>query len=80
MTLPFLLSGPRRTPGPRKNRAGGLLPSRLSLFEKDPEKVEAAKARLEAKRATGRENYTINKEENNAKRRELHASKKAIQS
>jgi hypothetical protein len=33
----------------------------ISLFEKDPEAAEAAKARLEAKRAKRRERYAKNK-------------------
>jgi hypothetical protein len=41
----------------------------ISLFEKDPEEAEAAKARLEAKRAKRRENHAKNKEKINAKRR-----------
>ncbi len=34
----------------------------ISLFEKDPEEAEAAKARLEAKRAKRRERYAKNKD------------------
>jgi hypothetical protein len=40
----------------------------ISLFEKDPEEAEAAKARLEAKRAKRREKYARNKEKIGAKR------------
>jgi hypothetical protein len=42
----------------------------ISLFEKDPEEAEAAKARLEAKRAKRRERYAKNKDKINARRRE----------
>jgi hypothetical protein len=52
----------------------------ISLFEKDPEAAEAAKARLEAKRAKRRENHAKNKEEINAKRREAYAVKKTAES
>jgi len=48
----------------------------ISLFEKDPEEVEAAKARLEANRAKRRERYTKNKEKINARRRESYTLKK----
>ena len=49
----------------------------ISLFEKDPEAAEAAKARLEAKRAKRRERYAKNKERINARRREAYALKKS---
>jgi hypothetical protein len=51
----------------------------ISLFEKDPKEAEAAKARLEAKRAKRRENYGKNKDRINAKRRETFALKKATE-
>ena len=51
----------------------------ISLFEKDPEEAEAAKARLEAKRAKRRERYARNKEKINARRRETYALKKVIE-
>jgi len=40
----------------------------ICLFEKDPKEVEAAKARLEAKRAKRRERYARNKEKIGARR------------
>ena len=49
----------------------------ISLFEKDQEEAEAAKARLEAKRAQRRERHAKNKEKINAKRRETCATKKS---
>jgi hypothetical protein len=52
----------------------------ISLFEKDPKAAEAARARLEAKRAKRRENYAENKEKINAKRREAFAFKKSTES
>ena len=51
----------------------------ISLFEKDPEEAEAAKARLDAKRAQRRESYVLNKEKINAKRREAYALKKSTE-
>jgi hypothetical protein len=51
----------------------------ISLFEKDPEEAEAAKARLEAKRAKRRENHAKNKEQIKARRREDYALKKSIE-
>ena len=45
----------------------------ISLFEVDQEEAEAAKARLEAKRAQRRERHAKNKEQINAKRRESYA-------
>ncbi len=47
----------------------------ISLFEKDPEEVEAAKARLEAKRAQRRESHAKNKDRINAKRRAAYVPK-----
>ena len=47
----------------------------ISLFEKDPEEVEAAKARLEAKRKQRRERYAKNKDRINARRRQDYAQK-----
>jgi hypothetical protein len=44
----------------------------ISLFEVDQEEAEAAKARLEAKRAQRRERYARNKEKINAKRRKTY--------
>ncbi len=52
----------------------------ISLFEKDPEEAEAAKARLEAKRAERRENHAKNKDRINAKRREAYVPKKSTES
>jgi hypothetical protein len=51
----------------------------ISLFEVDQEEAEAAKARLEAKRAKRRERYARNKEKTNAKRREAYVPKKSIE-
>ena len=51
----------------------------ISLFEKDPEEAEAAKARLEAKRAKRRERHTKNKDRINGKRRETFALKKSTE-
>jgi hypothetical protein len=52
----------------------------ISLFEKDPEAAEAAKARLEAKRAKRRENHARNKEQINARRRAAYVPKKSTAS
>jgi hypothetical protein len=49
----------------------------INLFEKDPEAAEAAKASLEAKRAKRRERYAKNKDQINARRREICAFKKS---
>ncbi|MBM4300781.1 MAG: hypothetical protein FJ121_04510 [Deltaproteobacteria bacterium] len=49
----------------------------ISLFEKDPEEAEAAKARLEAKRAKRRERHAKNKDLITAKRRESYGQKKS---
>ena len=49
----------------------------ISLFEKDPEEAEAAKARLEAKRAKRRERHAKNKENINARRRAAYVPKKS---
>ena len=43
----------------------------ISLFEKDPEEAEAAKAKLDAQRKKRRERYARNKEKINAKLRPL---------
>jgi hypothetical protein len=51
----------------------------ISLFEKDPEEAEAAKARLEVKRAKRRESHAKNKDRINAKRRESFALKKSTE-
>jgi len=48
----------------------------ISLFEKDPDEAEAAKACLEAKRKQRRERHAKNKEKINAKRRGTYALKK----
>ncbi len=48
----------------------------ISLFEKDSEEVEAAKARLEAKRKQRRERHAMNKEKINARRRAAYVPKK----
>jgi hypothetical protein len=45
----------------------------ISLFEKEPEETEAAKANLDAKRAQRRARYAKNREAINAKRRETYA-------
>ena len=51
----------------------------ISLFEADnPEEAEAAKTRLEAKRAARRERHAKNKEKINAKRREAYVPKKSL--
>ena len=49
----------------------------ISLFEKDPEEAEAAKAKLDAQRKKRRERYAKNKEQINARRRETYALKKS---
>lgn len=46
------------------------------LFEKDPEEVEAAKAKLDAQRKKWRERYAKNKDRINARRREIFTLKK----
>jgi hypothetical protein len=51
----------------------------ISLFEKNPEEAEAAKDRLEAKRAKRRERYYKNKDQINAKRLETFALKKSTE-
>jgi len=51
----------------------------ITLFEKDPEEAEAAKARFEAERTQRRKRYAKNKEKINAKRRKKYASKKPIE-
>jgi len=50
----------------------------ISLFEVDQEAAEAAKDRLEAKRAERRERHAKNKEKINAKRREAYVPKKSL--
>jgi hypothetical protein len=47
----------------------------ISLFEKDPVEAEAAKARLETKRAKRRERYARNKDRINAWRRAAYVPK-----
>jgi hypothetical protein len=49
----------------------------ISLFEKDQEEAEAAKARLDAKRKQRRERYAKNKDRINAKRRAAYLPKKS---
>jgi multidrug resistance efflux pump len=51
----------------------------ISLFELDHEEAEAAKARLEAKRAKRRERHAKNKDRINAQRRETFALKKSTE-
>jgi hypothetical protein len=48
----------------------------ISLLEVDQEEAEAAKAKLEAKRAQRRARYAKNKDKINAKRRAAYVSKK----
>ncbi len=48
----------------------------IALFEVDPEEAEAAKARLEVKRAQRRARYAKNKDRINDRRRESYALKK----
>jgi hypothetical protein len=48
----------------------------ISIFEKDPEEAEAAKARLETKRKQRRERYARNKNRINAKRRAAYVHSK----
>lgn len=48
----------------------------ISLFEFDQEEAEAAKARLEAKKAKRRERYAKNKDWINVRRRETYILKK----
>ncbi len=48
----------------------------ISLFEKDSEEAETAKARLEAKRKQRRERYAKNKDRINVKQRETYPHKK----
>ena len=47
----------------------------ISLFEKDPEEAEAAKAKLEAQRKKRRERYAKNKQKINARRRAAYVHK-----
>jgi hypothetical protein len=49
----------------------------ISLFEVDQEEAEAAKSRLEAKRAQQRERHALNKEKINARRRAVYVPKKS---
>jgi hypothetical protein len=51
----------------------------ISLFEKNPEEAEEAKARLETKRAKRRERCARNKDRINAKWRETFALKKSTE-
>ena len=52
----------------------------ISLFEKDPEEAEAAKARLEAKRKQRRERHAKNKEKINVKRLAAYVPKISTES
>jgi hypothetical protein len=52
----------------------------ISLFEKDPEEAEAAKAKLDGQRKKRRERYAKNKDRINAKRRETYTTKKSAKS
>jgi hypothetical protein len=47
----------------------------ISLFEKDSEEAEAAKARLDAQRKKRRDRYAKNKDRINARRREIFTMK-----
>jgi hypothetical protein len=47
----------------------------ISLFDKDPEEAEAAKAKLDAQRKKRRERYARNKEKINARRRAAYVKK-----
>jgi len=47
----------------------------ITLFEKDPEEAEAAKAKLDAQRKKRRERHAKNKEKINAKRRAAYVLK-----
>jgi hypothetical protein len=49
----------------------------ISLFEKDPEEAEAAKAKLDTQRKKRRERYAKNKDKINAGRRTLYALTKS---
>jgi hypothetical protein len=51
----------------------------ISLFEKDPEEAEAAKAKLEAKRKQRRERYAKNKVRINAERRTAYVLKNSTE-
>jgi hypothetical protein len=51
----------------------------ISLFENDPEEAEAAKARLEAKRAKRRDRHAKNKDGINARRRAAYVPKKSTE-
>lgn len=51
----------------------------ISLFEKDPEEAEAAKAKLEAQKKKRRERYARNKDKINAKRRETYVLKSSAE-
>ena len=52
---------------------------KISLFEKDPAEAEAAKARLETKRAKRRERHAKNKGQINARRRAAYVPKQSSQ-
>jgi len=49
----------------------------ISLFEKDPEEAETAKAKLDAQRKKRRERHAKNKDRINSRRREAYAFKKS---
>jgi hypothetical protein len=49
----------------------------ISLFEKDPEEAETAKAKLDAQRKKRRERYARNKDRINAPRRAAYVSKRS---
>jgi hypothetical protein len=51
----------------------------IFLFEKDPEAAEAAKARLEAKRAKRRERHAKKKDRINARRRAAYVPKNSTE-
>jgi hypothetical protein len=52
----------------------------ISLFEKDPEEADAAKAKLDAQREKRRARYAKNKDKVNAKRRKAYIPNKSIKS
>lgn len=51
----------------------------ISLFEKDSEEADAAKAKLDAQRAQRRARYAKNKDKINAKRRAAYVPKKSTE-
>jgi len=52
----------------------------ITLFEKDPEEAEAAKARLEARREKRRERHAKNKDRINARWRAAYVPNKSTKS